>query len=199
MNEDFKRPLGNVTREQQPDALPPPAVSSEQRPPVAPPKKKSNRAFSFVSMLLLLSLLGAGVLGYLWFQDSQKLEDSRARISALEANQSNIPLNKDGNQPIVSGLSPEEKVKLAASGYYCALAGFGCDKAQSTVTKIQDAEMGKAGFAIVKAVGPSTATNLFLKTVDNVRWIVVYEGQNTPPQDVIDKFAIPVSFAGPQQ
>lgn len=56
-----------------------------------PPVKKHSRAFSFVSILFLLTILGAGVMTYLWYNQrldsdslNNELSQAKAEISTLQ-------------------------------------------------------------------------------------------------------------------
>ncbi|MEO5691278.1 MAG: hypothetical protein ABIQ64_03780 [Candidatus Saccharimonadales bacterium] len=64
-------------------------------------KEKHSKAFSFVSVLFLLTLLGAGVMTYLWYNQSADVESLNNEISQLKSEQA--LLKKQGTPETTGG------------------------------------------------------------------------------------------------
>ncbi|MBC7512127.1 hypothetical protein H7142_00485 [Candidatus Saccharibacteria bacterium] len=67
----------------------------ERPQPVAPasqsePKKKKNKAPLVLTVLLLLALLGAGVLGWMWYQQNGQVENLESDLSSARNNVSQL-------------------------------------------------------------------------------------------------------------
>ena len=82
MNDDFKRPLGTTVRKQE-DQWPPVAQPEAVQSPTLKPverenSKKSHKSSIIAYSLLILALVAAGVLGYLWY-------DQRGRVASAES------------------------------------------------------------------------------------------------------------------
>lgn len=193
MNDDFKRPLGPTTKVQEAEPVEnePPVTMGAPIKPVKE-KKKHSKAFSFVSVLLLLAILGVGVMTYFWYDAQNKLDDANQQLSAL---QSDLAITtKEDDLPVVSMPTKEDAI-IAAAKEYAVLKG-GNDKENTyEIAKSNEA------FAVVN-VG-NEADELTLKIylargtsegIDGQNWIVIYEGQDVPPQEIIDRFNIPEDF-----
>lgn len=201
MNDDFKRPLGDVKKQ---PVTPVVETSSPPQPPQNAPvvkeKKKNSKAFSFVSILLLLTLLGAGIMTYLWYnqnQDVDGLKNDNASLRAEADNLRTIGLTQKVTDDTTEAVAvpQEQQVAIAASTYFCTIKNFGCEKVDSKITKIQEQKTSQAGFAIVRAASATGGiTNLYLKSIDGIKWTVIFDGQAKPPQTVVDRFEIPTEF-----
>lgn len=163
---------------------------------------KRYKTLSMVlGILLVLSLVGAGVLGYRYMSElveTSYLKHDKAELNKQVASLEERMLDSGGkNGPSDSQvtLTDREQAESAASRYYCNIKDFGCDKVVGTITKFQAPSATGGGFAIVKAGGAEGATNFYVKSADGASWVVIYDGQNTPPQEIIDKFGIPAEFA----
>ena len=174
-------------------------VEPQQAPVVVKEKMKSRPAVVILSVLLLVALVGAGLLSYVAYGQMQTINNLNDSIDDLSyANSLHEGKNSDTAESTrldMSAKGQEIRAGLAASQYYCVMKNFGCDKVSNSVTKLQAATATSAGFAIVTAVsGPGLATKLYVKSSTGADWVVIFDGQNVPPTDVVDKFAIPDDF-----
>ncbi|MBC7746923.1 hypothetical protein H7Y40_02995 [Pedobacter sp.] len=193
MNDDFKssQPVTSVVDEPTPQVTPP-----VQKPIVE--KKKYSKAFSFVSVLLLLVILGAGVLAYFWYNQSQELTNLKSQNTDLKTDIENQRAQNPGKEDATPTLKQTESelAESAAFRHSCVTVGAPCsDKVIQKVIKIQEPVFGRDGFAIVSMTDGDGANGAkyYLKS-SNLQWEVIYDGQNTPPADVVKKFAIPADF-----
>jgi hypothetical protein len=203
---DFqKKPLGVETREsveqpvtaQQPPVVQQPVVTEKKYP------RRRNVAWRIIVTTLLIVATGLLVVGWLYVQDLYaQLDKKDSEIVALQM--ATTAKDKDSNvvdnaQTSIDDKSQQSRAELAASTYYCVIENFGCDKVTATVTKFQsfvaDGASKRDGFAIVSAGNSAgLGIKIYVKSVDGLQWTVIYDGQNTPSQAIVDKFAIPKDF-----
>lgn len=185
-----------------------PAPTNQE--PVVPQGAKINskeiKRYKTLSMvlgiLLVLSLVGAGVLGYRYM--SELIETSYLKHDKAELNKQVASLEKrlsdsgGKNAPSDSQvtLTDSDQAQLAASAYYCLLKEFGCDKVASQIVKIQKPTLNTRGYALVKAIAGPTDNYLYLwvahQSADS--WVVVYSGKTNPPANIVTEFSIPADF-----
>lgn len=101
-----------------------PAVTqSQNKQPVSEPvltKEKHSRAFSFVSILFLLTLLGAGVMTYLWYNQTAEVDSLSREVAQLKSEKEII--KNRGATPVAGGgdLRNESILGAIAESYHQA-------------------------------------------------------------------------------
>ena len=183
-----------------------PVQSDETNPtaPVVMTQKKSGVKTWLLGGLVVLLLAAVGALAYWQWSEAElakkSLRSAERQLAAAQADLANAKPDKDAQPSKATPLTEDEKIKLAASNYVCIQANAGCDKVTETVTKKQSPTIDKPGFAIVSAGDAATGAGMaiYLKSTSMGDWIVIYDGQNTPPADVVKKFAIPSTFTATQ-
>jgi hypothetical protein len=200
----FSRP--SLPPEPSADELPAPVVTQSQ---FGSPKKKSGSKW-IVALLVVLVLAALGGVAYWQYTDANstrsqlssvenELSLAKAQINKLSTAAADDKNAKNGSTTGIASLTVQQRQELEASSYACVLADFGCEKVTATVKKSLEVNDGKPGFAIVeiKNIRPdiNVATNVYLKSIDNFAWVVVYEGKVKPPADIVNKFAIPAEYA----
>ncbi len=180
--------------------------------PLPPPEGYGSRPKGVKAKKILLSTIVALLLAalvaygtYAYFENNRLNNDLAATKDQLSKNETKVAVleaaNKNDKDSLDGVLSPapltaQEQIQLSSGTYVCVVVGLSCDKSTKTVTKSVEADGSKPGFAIVK-VSDATggATNLYLKQAGKGGdWVVIYDGQNVPPQEIVDRFAIPEDF-----
>lgn len=182
-------------------------ITPTPAPVVVKEKTKSRPAVVLLSVLLIVALAGLAFAGYSWFKSQQQVTDLQNELSltkdALAA--ANAPLIAEAageKEAAISDKGQRSSAERAARILFCEVVDNPCDTSTATVTKIKLADVSKVpyttGFAIVTVSEQSrgTAAKYYLKSSNGEEWVVIYEGQNVPPRDVVEKFAIPSDFAG---
>lgn len=177
----------------------PTTLSAAPQPSLEIPKKKRSGAKKAILWgVVVLLLAGTGALAYWqWTEADTAKKELNSTQTQLETAQADLAKADAGaDEPVTSTPTTEDAVKFAAGFYACNLADFGCDKVVTTVTKTQAwKSAAEPGFAIAKATSAmNKTTNLYLKTVDNLTWVVIYEGTTAPSEEVVKKYAIPTGF-----
>jgi type II secretory pathway pseudopilin PulG len=167
---------------------------------VTAPKKPSRVKGWLLGGFVVVIIAALAALTYWQWQEAesakQSLTAAENQLKSAQNELSNAKPTKEDAPSNAAPLTEDEKITLAASNYICIQANAGCDKVTETVTKKQSPTVDKAGFAIVKAgdAASGAGMKIYLKSTSMGDWIVIYDGQNTPPEDVVKKFAIPAGF-----
>ena len=186
-----------VTKDTEGEALPHPVDTT---PPAAPvvKKEKHSRAFSFVSVLFLLAILGVGVMAYLWYDQKAAVESMQAEVDAAETTVSNLRTqlgkanDSDPNGSVSSGplqLSDDDEIKREVVAYNHAYVA--AEKTQYTVNVTK--KEGAFAWASFGTVPPEGGAKCLLKKVDGL-WVILYCGQDTMFQAELDKWGVPKGF-----
>lgn len=172
-----------------------PAQSSANQPVVK--KEKHSRAFSFVSILFLLTLLGAGVMTYMWYNQSADIESLNREITQAKAEQETLKnqvseLRKaNGAEVVVEAVTEtdDDMIKAEVVSYNQAFKDSEDKQFTVAVTK----KTGLFAWASYGLVQSESGGKCLLKKVDT-NWVVLYCGQNTPPQTDLDSWGVPKDF-----
>lgn len=162
--------------------------------PTQPQKPRKSKVPLVLTLLLILALVAAAALGWLWYQQSGRvsglesdLSSTRTKVATLEASAAaNAKLSDDNAVTMDTNNSDSDAAVKAALAYAKADINAANSKLTSQVMYIKD------GFANV-AVNPSEGVGgvgMILKRVGD-QWVVVFSGQDNPPQEVISKYGIP--------
>jgi hypothetical protein len=164
-------------------------------------KPKGNKGLKSLAWALTVLFVAAAAYGAYSYLDQQslrtQLNDSQRQVAILTKDKAILEAQQDKTAKAAeTALTDEDRVKLAAGAYVCNIDKFGCDKLSETILRLQKFVAPGPGWAIVKATNTSTnaTTNLYLRTVDNLNWVVVYEGATPPSSDVAKHYAIPADF-----
>lgn len=186
-----------VTKDTEGEALPHPVDTTPQAAPVVK-KEKHSKAFSFVSVLFLLAILGVGVMAYLWYDQKAAVESMQAEVDAAETTVSNLRTqlgkvnNSDPNGSVSSGpqqLSDDDEIKREVIAYNHAYVA--AEKTQYTVNVTK--KEGAFAWASFGTVPPEGGAKCLLKKVDGL-WVILYCGQDTMSQVELDKWGVPKGF-----
>lgn len=178
-------------------------VPGLQPTPTAAPSSPTNGAFrqkqsksrSILNIVVWLLLLGtiayAAWATLQWQAASDDLQAKETEVSDLKS--ANFQLNTD-NKPADKKIdkaaeatvpkSDDEKIQAAVTSYLATFKAAPASDSKVTVTKKE------GDFAIAKATGGA----FYLKKTKSADWVVIYDGQNVPPQEVVDKFGIPATL-----
>lgn len=197
MNEEFKRPLGASSREPRTET---PVRESEpvpiQKQPVVKEKKKYSKALSFVSILLLLSILGAGVLGYFWYDTSERLATLESEKSSLGAENAALKQNRESDSPVAALVpnEPDDKALIIKAVTAEVNAPVSAKDSKVTVNVMkQGAEFAYTNAAFEDGGGSA----YILKKVDDT-WTVIFSGQSAVDDETIETFGIPAEYQSGQ-
>ena len=114
----------NVTRDSvSNDTSTQPVMAQSPQTPMNQPvvkKEKHSRAFSFVSILFLLTLLGAGVMTYMWYNQATEVESLNKEITQLKSEQEVLKKQAASGTPMGSDLKDESALGAMAESYHQA-------------------------------------------------------------------------------
>lgn len=197
------RPTNQLSADDQfnPEELPPVDPNPQQR--TIPPRKNGKVKKIVLGLILMLLIVGlAAAAGWAYMEAEQLKDEVSHKESELQVKTQELAslkmahekgeLENEG-QASLPEMSEEDRMKLAASNYVCILNGISCDKSEKSVIRVIEAKPDSPGFALVKVSDATNAsTNLYLKqSGSGNEWVVIYDGQNTPPSEVVEKFKIP--------
>lgn len=160
-------------------------------------KEKHSKAFSFVSVLFLLTLLGAGIMTYLWYNQSADVDSLNQELSQTKSEQVALQkqvadLKKAGTSELATETvtkSEDDMIKEAVVAYNHAFVAAEKTKYTVNVTK-KEGVFARASYGTVP---PETGAKCLLKEVDNL-WLVLTCSQNEPNQADLDKWGVPKNF-----
>jgi hypothetical protein len=187
-----------VTKDTTDGELPHPVDTTTQTTAPVVKKEKHSRAFSFVSMLFLLAILGVGVMAYLWYDQKSTVDSMQAEVDAAEATVTNLRTqlgkanSSDPNGSISSGplqQSDDDLIKQAVIAYNHAYVA--AEKTQYTVNVTKKESV--FAWASFGTVPPEGGAKCLLKKVDGL-WVILYCGQDVMPQAELDKWGVPKGF-----
>lgn len=187
-------------------------ISSGPQPVVARPveKQPSHRhAFSFVTILLLLALLGAGVLAYFWFDTKQDLEGKQREFLLAEdtINQLRTNISKLKSEEVVGGdFIPQSAINAVAISYVQAYRTAQSLQTQPYNVKIMYMTEKYARVEVVsidkndKAKETGIEAVLFLKNIpregQDQNWVIIGSGESMAD---IDKTELKTTFGVPDE
>lgn len=165
--------------------------STYQQPAVpAPVVKKHSRAFSFVSILFLLALLGAGVMTYLWYDQVAQVNNLNQEVAQLKTDLETLQtrLNTVDSRSSVLDVAPsdEELIRQSLTSYYHSI-----DK-ENTGAKV-DVLINKQieEFAnVTLRVDGSYRSGCILKK-SSLMWTVLYCGTGAPQSSDVERWGAP--------
>ncbi|MBP7760702.1 hypothetical protein KA093_02810 [Candidatus Saccharibacteria bacterium] len=179
-----------------------PTTTSSVNNPVA--KEKHSRAFSFVSVLFLLTLLGAGIMTYLWYNQKADVDQLNSEITSAKSSQTVLQAQIDklkkqnanlGNavvDTVANGntSTDDEQIIAATKAYSHAQSSIGSASVSVNVNKKQG-EFARSGVTVDNSYGFACV----LKKADNI-WIVIYCAQSATEttKQLNQQFAIPTAI-----
>lgn len=197
MNEDFKRPLGASSR--QPKTETPvretEPVAARTRT-VVKEKKKYSKALSLASILFLLAILGAGVLGYFWYDASERLGTLENEKTTLSAENAVLKQKQSAVTPteVTASTEPDDKALIIAAVTASANAPVSAKDSKVTVNVMkQGSEFAYTNAAFEGGGGAA----YILKKVDDT-WTVIFSGQSAVDDETIEAFGIPDEYQSGQ-
>lgn len=179
------------------DTAPAEMVTTAATPQPVVKKEKHSRAFSFVSVLFLLALLGAGVLAYMWYNQMAEVTSLNTELTQAKSDQDILKkqvadLKKDGSAvPVTETVakSDDDMIKEAVAVYNHAYQGNEKTKYNVTVTK-KDTSFAHTS---VNSSSEGSGFACWLKKVDGA-WLVLVCGQDNPSQEQINRWGIPKEY-----
>ena len=175
-----------------------PPVHPFQQTIVKPKSTKGLKIMVWFLSLLLFGAIGYGTYAYLNQQTlTSQLDDSQRQVASLTKDKALLEAKQDKTDASPqTSLTTEDKIGRVAGAYACNIDKFGCDKLSKTILRLQKFVAPGPGLAIVKVTSASSnaTTNLYLRTVDDIDWVVVYEGATPPSAEVAKRYAIPADF-----
>ena len=190
-----KRPLGPDRKsDYEPDTHPVSdnqPTAQESKPVVEQKTRhKHGRAFSFVSILLLLTILALGIMAYFWYAEYDKnsaLEDQNLALiqekSAREAREEMAEEGDNPDAPVAINVSDEERVIASAQTFACVINADACDnyslEQQGEIVEGNDED---ARFAKVVFSDGFAGGSMILKNTGEA-WVVVSYGQSVSEED----------------
>lgn len=187
MNDTSTTPSADSTNQPQPQ-------QPLDRPPVA--AKSTSSRLPWIILVITVLVLG-GLIGWLVLQlqsTNTRLSSSERELASVKTNDSSAadatePADSDNPDAPVSTDTDENQIISTAIGWGTARAGSEDAKLNVTITKKQmpfvDVSVGVEG---------GSGYGCTLKKSNDV-WLVLFCGQNTPSQAVLDEWGIPASFA----
>jgi hypothetical protein len=192
----------NVTRDSVSNDTPTqPVVTQPVQPPVNQPvvkKEKHSRAFSFVSVLFLLTLLGAGVMTYMWYNQTAEVESLNQEIAQLKSEQEalkkQLAMADEASPDTATTPEPTtdeaQLTETATARYYAEVLSKNPDpNLKITISKLEQS------FARVAVTGSDNSTSCIYKKVDGT-WVWLYcaQAQTTETQDLDKRYGVPASI-----
>lgn len=162
-------------------------------------KEKHSKAFSFVSILFLLTLLGAGFLAYLWYNQTADVESLNRELTQAKVDQDVLKkqvanLKQDSKTVPVSETVPTTDTvaitEIATAHYYAEVAVKNPDSnLKITVSKLE------LPFARVSVAGSSNGVSCIFKKVGDT-WTLLYctQAQTAETQDMDKRYGVPESI-----
>jgi hypothetical protein len=192
----------NVTRDSVSNDTPTqPQVTPPVQPPVNQPvvkKEKHSRAFSFVSILFLLTLLGAGFLAYLWYDQAAEVESLNQEITQLKSEQEalkkQLAMADEANPDTATTSEPTtdeaQLTETATARYYAEVLSKNPDpNLKITISKLE------LPFARVGVTGSDNGTSCIYKKVgDTWVWLYCTQAQTIETQDLDKRYGVPASI-----
>lgn len=167
----------------------PPETTAPEPTPVTPqPVKKRSKAPLVLTVLLLLALVAAGALGWLWYQQMTRANDLESQLKSTRAQVNALKTFTELNSSAqVTQDTKNENDTIIST----ALAYAAAPKAASSTKYTATIRYNKDNFARV-SIGADQGSGFseLLKKV-NDEWVVVVVGQSEPSQEDITKYAIP--------
>ncbi len=168
--------------------------------PTSVVKEKHSRAFSFVSVLFLLTLLGAGVMAYLWYNQKADVDQLNNEVASAKSGQVTLQAQIDklkkqnanlGNavvDTVANGTtvkSDDDVIKATVTARAHARKDGADDKITITYVK-KELPFARAGVSVEPAGGYAC----WLKKADDI-WIILFCGQAPPLQAELDSWGVP--------
>lgn len=176
--------------------------------------KRSSSAVTFVSALFLMLVIGAGGIAYFWFEAKQEVlsvrqdlatsEDTVTQLRKQVSDLKSVAVVNDDLSDL-SGKTQQGRAVRMADEQLCNQASAKCAFVNPTVIKFRLAEPKVSpkvpGFANISVAEVDARGNVLrqgrylLKSIDGIKWVVVYEGVTVPPDATIKLYGIPADFA----
>jgi|GEM_PF-6566152 len=194
-----KRPLGseNKTKSIESENVDSNPVVTETvvQKPVKPVKPRHSKAFSFVSMLFLLTLLATGVMAYFWYETDRDLQSAESdrdnavkQLAQSDFELKNAISDADGTGSTGEQLSKDEMLVKTVNAYEKAIGAT-----EFAFTK--DSKVSKSGDFV--GFGLREAFCVY-KYQDGV-WLQAYcsQGVNDRTDDIRQTWGIPDAVLNP--
>ncbi len=163
-------------------------VPTNQSPVVVKKRRSAWSTVAFLFMLLLLASLAMGAwLWYMWQDSKNQQATLRSDVSSAQAAMANLreqigvkngQAAAEANQPV----NDETAIISAVKAYNSAL-GTPINDVKIQVTKRD------GNIAIANVSNVTAGYKAYLKKSGNI-WLVVWSGQNTPPDEVVKLFGL---------
>ena len=164
-------------------------------------KKKSGAKKWLLWGMVVLLLAGLGAFAYWQWSEAQdsknELSSVQQELATVKAAQKQVDedADKTDSEPVSTTLTPEQSALQAASAYYCGIVDFGCDKVTTKVLASVPHSTNSAGFYVIQATTATKDAKIYLKSVDNLKWAVIYQGGSPMDETTKLKFDVPDSIA----
>ena len=169
-------------------------AEAPQRPVVVADRPKKSKTPLILSLLLVLALATAAAVGWLWYQQNGRVSDLEADLSKSRNNVARLESAAKAEDATddSSDVTTDTDDSSSDAIVKASLAYAQADVNNSDLKLTSQIMYNKGDFANVSigVEGGAGGTGLILKEV-NDQWVVVFSGQDNPPQTVIDRYGIP--------
>lgn len=168
--------------QEQPGATQPPQQGE-------PPKQKKSRAVAILTVLLLLAVICAVGVGWLWYQQTDQISDLKTNLSKAQSDvaklksASKAEAKQDESESVTTDTenSDDELVKAALA---FAKSAVNAGEVTATVGKKID------NFAFVNVGSQGSGYYIIFKKVNEI-WVPVLHGNGVQTQEMLDYYGVP--------
>lgn len=172
-----------------------PETHEEPRPvtPSEPPKKKSGKAVAILTLLFVLTLAGAGIMTWLWYQQNGQLDDVRSDLAVARNDVQRLESAAkaedamDESDSVTTDTSDNDSEAIVKAALAFANAPVNAGQVKATISK-QVKE-----FAYVNIATQGSGYYVILKNVDNM-WVPILSGNGEQTQERLDTYGVPAEL-----
>lgn len=158
---------------------------------VEPPRQKKSRTTGVLALLLLLAIIAAAALGWLWYQQSGRVDNLESDLSQARNNVTRLESSAKAEAAIDDSVTTDTDSTSSDAIIEAALAYAQAPSESKSVKYETKIVYNKDGFArVTVSSGAGSGFTELLKYV-NDQWVVIVAGQNEPSSDDIKTYGIP--------
>ncbi len=190
--DQFEREDSSTYTEPEQTPVSEPTNEAPAQPPVQEaPKPKKSKTPLVLTLLLLLALVAAGTFGWMWFQQSGRVDNLETDLSKARNDVSRLETAAKAEDSLDdSAVTPDTEDSDSEAIIKAALAHAQAPKESTAVSYKTEIMYNKGGFARVSVSAGESGFAQILKKV-NDEWVVIVEGQNEPTSDDVKTYGIP--------
>jgi uncharacterized protein HemX len=179
----------NYTEPERPSVAEPVRDEPVQPPVQQAPKPKKSKAPLVLTLLLLLALVAAATFGWMWFQQSGRVDNLEADLSKARNDVSRLETAAKAedslkDETVTTDTEDSDSEALIKTAIAYASAEVGVSNVQATLKK------QSGDFAIVTIKTSNTSSGQFLKK-SNDQWVVIWASEVGISDEAIEKYGIP--------